>query len=365
MDSSAKSVRTLELPPLFDRSSVGTLQGEIESALEAEPDRILLDLGPVERFDSSGMALLIETLRKGRDRGIEIRLRGAGGGVLDFLSLLSVDRLVTVDRERDPRPWIVRLGAVFIPVLDSTESGLRLVGRAIVEFFRDLWTGKTMHRDRFLEEVSHAGNGGMGIVLLIGFLLGLILAMQAWIQLRVFGAVQYIADMVAVSVTREIGPLMAAILVAARSGSSIAAQLGTMTINEEVDALRQMGVHPMRYLVLPKMLALGLATPCLAILFCGAAILGGALFGILAVGIEPGVFLESTRKALKFADLLGCLLKAGVFGFLIASVGCSLGLNVKGGPEGVGRATTGAVVASIFLIIVFDAIFVLALRVSG
>lgn len=182
--------------------------------------------------------------------------------------------------------------------------------------------------------------------------------MQAWVQIKLFGADIFVADMVAVGVTREIGPLMTAILLAARSGSSIAARLGTMVINEEVDALVQMGIHPTRYLVAPKVLGLALANPCLTLVFCAMAILGGWLFGVTTVGLDAMAYLEQTHQALLPGDLLSAMIKGTTFGALIGAVACSLGLGVTGGPEGVGRATTRAVVTSIFLIILVDAFFV-------
>ena len=364
MTTLASADPAVRMPERFDRSSAATLCRELESQEHGE-GQLLLDLSAVESFDSAGMALVVDAIERARASGREVKLIGLKGPVLDFFSLLSVERLVRPE-DRPRRPGFVEaVGGAVVPVLDSASVGARTVGSALWDATRGLFQGTRPRMSRIVEEVYVAGIGGVPIVALIALLLGMILAMQAWVQLRLFGADIFVADMVAVSVTREIGPLMTAILIAARSGSSIAAQLGTMVINEEVAALTQMGVHPARYLVVPKIAALAFATPCLAVLFVFIAILGGALFGVLVVGIEPGTYLEATHKALHLNDLFSCLLKATVFGGLVAAVGCALGLNVKGGPEGVGRATTGSVVAGIFLIIVVDAVFVLLLRVSG
>ncbi len=341
---------------------------EVQSVL-AEAGRAdkqaLLDMAAVDSFDSAGMAFVIEALEEAKEQDIDLRLVGVRPAVSDFFSLVGIERLLVPEKVKPKSNFIERIGDVALPLILRLGAGKDLLLEAAHTLVDPSTGGKRSGKGRFFLELEHAGIGAIGIVSLIGFLLGLILAMQAWVQLKVFGADKYVADMVAVSITREIGPLMTAILVAARSGSSIAAQLGTMVINEEVDALRQMGINPVRYLVVPKVGALALATPCLAVLFSTIAIFGGLLFGVFVVDLGWQVYIEATSEALQAGDILGSILKSTVFGSLVAIVGCSLGLNVKGGPVGVGKATTGAVVASIFMIIVFDAIFVLLLRVGA
>jgi phospholipid/cholesterol/gamma-HCH transport system permease protein len=284
--------------------------------------------------------------------------------VLDFFSLLSVRSLIEPEA-RPPRPGIVeRIGGLVCGACEGVAAGCELVGRSLGGLVLAPWRRERVRGQRLAEEIDVGGGGAVPIVALIGFLLGLILAMQAWVQLRVFAAEVFVADMVAVGVTREIGPLMTAILVAARSGSAIAAQLGTMVINEEVAALRQMGIHPNSYLVAPKIVALALATPALTALFCAASMVGGLLFAVVTIGTDAAAYCEQTRLALRLSDVTSAMLKATVFGALVAGVGCTLGLRVSDGAEGVGRATTRAVVASIFLIICFDAMFVVLLRVG-
>ena len=153
---------------------------------------------------------------------------------------------------------------------------------------------------------------------------------------------------------------MTAIILAARSGSSNAAQLGSMVIGEEIDALTQMGVHPIRFLVVPKVLALASASVALGLLFDAVAICGGALFALAVGGIEPGAYLEQTQQAVHLGDYVVGKSKCLVFGACVGVVGCALGLRVQGGSEGVARATTNAVVVSIFMVIVIDAVFVTA-----
>jgi phospholipid/cholesterol/gamma-HCH transport system permease protein len=211
-------------------------------------------------------------------------------------------------------------------------------------------------------ELDQCAGGALPIVLLVGFLLGLILAMQAWVQLRLWGAEIYIADMVGVGVMSEIAPLMTAIAIAARSGSSNAAQLGAMVVGEELDALKQMGIPAVPFLVVPKVLACALSALALTVIFDVVAICGGALFAWGIADIEFLAFQEQLKQALQLQDFVVATVKSASFGALIGVVGCALGLRVQGGSEGVGRATTNAVVMSIFSVITVDALFVTAQR---
>jgi len=361
------SERTAEvrLPSCFDSDAAPELVASLNAAVRAGNEEVALDLRAVERFDSAGMAVILDTLKQARANGVKVRLLGLSDALYDFFTLVSIDRLLRPGETTRRPGFVERVGATFVPMIDAFARGLRMLGFALWSFVVAPFRGEKVRAEMAVDEMYLAGNGGISVITMIGFLLGMILAMQAWVQLRLFGAEIFIADMVAVSVTREIGPLMTAILMAARSGSSIAAKLGTMVINEEVDALRQMGIHPVRYLVSPKVLALAAVTPCLTVLFCAIAIIGGMLFGVLVAGIEWGAYIEQTHKALKLADLFSGLVKSATFGVVVALVGCTLGLGVRGGSEGVGLATTRAVVASIFLIICVDAVFVLLLRVGA
>lgn len=356
---------TIEIPSRFERSSVAAVHARLAEVVRRGAGRVHLDLSAVEHFDSAGMACIVEALQTAQREGVDLHLVGVKEPVLDFFSLMSVERLLAPQRRIRHAGYIERVGAAVTPAISTTAAGVRLLSQTIGGLVLAPARRERTRLSRALAELDETGRRAVPIVTLIAFLLGLILAMQAWVQLRVFAAEIFVADMLAVSVTREIGPLMTAILIAARSGSAIAAQLGTMVINEEVDALRQMGINPLGYLVAPKVVALSVAAPCLSIVFCAVAIGGGLLFSLVLIGIDWNAYLEQTRQALKMTDLLAGLLKSTVFGGLVAAVGCTLGMGVSGGPEGVARATTRAVVASIFLIIVVDAFFVVVLRMTG
>lgn len=356
---------TITAAATLDRSTVGSLVTDLDRELKQRPSRITIDLGAVDAFDSAGLGGVVLGMRRAKEAGVELRLRGVSQSMLDFFSLVSVQRLVRKD-EVVPRPDpVTRLGTAVEPMLDGAMAVLRLAGQSLHELFVGPFRRRMLRFDRTAIEVDHCAAGALPIVALIAFLLGLILAMQAWVQLRVWGAEIYIADMVGVSVLTEIGPLMTAIVLAARSGSRNAAQLGAMVVSEEIQALEQMGIRPLAFLVVPKVVACAFAAVTLTVLFDVVAIGGGALFARTVADIEFDAFSEQLRTALGFQDFGMALLKSATFGGFVGVVGCALGLRVQDGSEGVGRATTNSVVLGIFLIIVVDAVFVTCQRMMG
>ncbi|MBD3291116.1 MlaE family lipid ABC transporter permease subunit [candidate division KSB1 bacterium] len=214
--------------------------------------------------------------------------------------------------------------------------------------------GKQVRWKSTFDQMVLIGVNSIPIVAVICFFVGLILAMQAAYQLERFGASIYVADLVGVSMTREMGPLLTAIIIAGRSGSAIAAEIGTMRVYEEIDALRTMGFNPVQFLVVPRTLALLIMLPCLTLIADFIGILGGFFFAVFSLKISFIRYLNQTIDALVMKDLITGLVKTVVFAIIVAQVGCYQGFSVKGGAEGVGKATTASVVASIFLIILAD-----------
>ena len=205
--------------------------------------------------------------------------------------------------------------------------------------------------------LEKAGLNAVPIVGLIAFLIGVVLAYQGSAQLQLFGAEIFTVNLVAVAVLREMGIMLTAVVVAGRSGSAFTAHIGSMKANQEVDALLVLGLDPIEILVLPRVLALVIAMPLLAFLADIMGLLGGAVMAWAALGISPGVFIERLNSAVGLWTFWVGIIKAPVFGFLIALVSCNEGLRVVGGAESVGLRTTRAVVISIFLVIVVDALF--------
>jgi phospholipid/cholesterol/gamma-HCH transport system permease protein len=201
------------------------------------------------------------------------------------------------------------------------------------------------------------GVRALPILSLITFFIGLILALQSAYELKKFGAINFVASAVAISMSRELGPLITAIVVIGRSGSSFAAEIGTMKVTEELDALETMAINPIRFLVTPKFIAMVIMLPCLTIWANAMGVLGGALFGVTKAGFTFLSYLNATADALFLRDIVSGLIKSFMFGITITAVGCQEGLSTGAGAEQVGRSTTSAVVISIFLVIAVDLVF--------
>jgi phospholipid/cholesterol/gamma-HCH transport system permease protein len=213
--------------------------------------------------------------------------------------------------------------------------------------------------------MQKTGVDALPIIILISFLVGLIMAFTAAVQLEQFGANIYVASLVSLMMTRELGPIMTAIIVAGRSGSAFAAEIGTMKVSEEVDALFTMGFDTVRFLAVPKIVATVLVVPLLTLFSDLFAILGGLVVGVFMLDLTVNSYVAQTVKTLSLFDVFFGLSKSAVFAFLIAWIGCFRGFQVKGGAASVGESTTSAVVSGIFLIILSDAIFSVILRYWG
>ncbi len=213
---------------------------------------------------------------------------------------------------------------------------------------------KTTRHNAVFHQMVLSGVDSLPIICLVGCSMGMVLALQGAYQLKQFGAVMYTGSLVSVSVARELGPLMAAIVIAGRIGARMAAEIGTMKVQEEVDALTTMGLDPIRFLVVPRCLALCFTLPCLVIVTDVVAMIGGFVIGVLSVGINPDLYIAKSFDALVLKDIYTGLAKSFLFAALIGLVSCHQGLSVEGGADEVGRATTQAVVTSIVLIIVVD-----------
>jgi phospholipid/cholesterol/gamma-HCH transport system permease protein len=252
---------------------------------------------------------------------------------------------------------VANLGWIITKKTGEWKDLIRFVG----DFF--LSTGSALHhfrRFRWRETLYYAqlsGSDAMPIVFLLSFLLGLVMAFQGAVQLRQFGANIFVADLLSLALTRELGPVFTAVILAGRSGSAFAAELGTMKVNEEVDALVVMGFDTTKFLVLPKVMALALCGPLLTMLANASGVLGGIVVGILSLDLTAASFVEEVYSILTLTDVVGGLAKSFVFSILIALIGCFRGLQADKGADSVGRQTTSAVVSGIFLIILADAVF--------
>jgi phospholipid/cholesterol/gamma-HCH transport system permease protein len=255
-----------------------------------------------------------------------------------------------------------------VPVLEqiggSVSNGLAYVGalaslggRAAYYTFVAPFQGKPLRLQRAVSQAMEVGVRALPILSLITFFIGLILALRSAYELRRFGAINYVPTAVAISMSRELGPLITAIVVIGRSGSAFAAEIGTMKVTEEIDALETMAINPIRFLVTPKFLAMLVMLPCLTIWANTMGILGGSLFGIAQADFTLRRYIQASIESLFLRDVVTGLIKSVMFGITITAVGCWEGLSTGAGAEQVGRSTTRAVVVSIFLVILVDLIF--------
>jgi phospholipid/cholesterol/gamma-HCH transport system permease protein len=253
--------------------------------------------------------------------------------------------------------FVSQIGSGVIGGLGYLGALADLGGKAAYYTFIAPFQGKPVRLQRAVSQALDVGVRALPILSLITFFIGLILALQSAYELRKFGAISFVASAVAISMTRELGPLITAIVVIGRSGSAFAAEIGTMKVTEEIDALETMAVNPIHFLVTPKFLAMIIMLPCLTIWANAMGVMGGALFGVAEADFTFVRYIQASVDALFLRDIVSGLVKSVMFGVTITAVGCHEGLVTGAGPEQVGRSTTRAVVMSIFLVVVVDLIF--------
>src|SRR6202034_1771362 len=260
-------------------------------------------------------------------------------------------------KKRKPEGMLAQIGRATLEILLEGKRVLGFFGDTVLAGLGLLKEPMTGNWKEIIPTVERSGVDAVPIVILINFLVGFVMAYQGANQLKQFGANIYVADLVGLSVTRELGPLMTAIILCGRSGAAFAAELGSMRVSEEIDALRTMGFGAVRYLVLPRALALMLVLPVLTLLGDLVGMLGGVLVGMTSLGLTFGGYLSETHKALHSWDVFSGVIKSVVFGLAIAVIACQQGFATTGGAECVGRRTTASVVSILFTLILLDAGF--------
>ena len=258
--------------------------------------------------------------------------------------------------------FLPELGRKTVTVSRDFIDGIAFLGETCVTTVSALLRPSTVRWADVLHILRRAGADGFPIVARVSFIMGSIIAFMSSLQLKQFGAQIYVADLVAIAIVRELSPIMTAILVAGRSGSAFAAEIGTMRVNEEIDALVVMGFEPIRFLVVPKVLAMLVIMPMLTAYSDLFGILGGLAVGVLRLDLTAASYLAESRKVLSIFSVMTSFAKTGVFALLVSSIGCQRGFRARGGADAVGIATTSAVVTSIFMIIVADAMIAVALQ---
>jgi len=319
------------------------------------------DLSAVARLDHVGAQLLWD--HWGQRWPDEVQVGEAQRGMLERVAQY------TSERPQRPRPSLGRafdaLGALVLHALDHLQHLVQLIGQLLLDVLRLVrqpargpWRDISGHLYRM-------GATALPITALVGFLIGVVLAYLMSLQLRQFGAEAFIVNILGISLIRELGPMLGAILVAGRSGSAITAQIGVMRVTEELDAMRVMGIPHGFRLVMPRALALGLAMPLIALWTTLAALAGGMLAADLAMGISPGYFAQALPSAVNVANLWLAMAKSTVFGIFIALIGCHWGLRVEPNTQSLGQGTTASVVSAITMVIIVDALFAVAFKNVG
>jgi phospholipid/cholesterol/gamma-HCH transport system permease protein len=328
--------------------------------------RAVIDLSGVVFIDGVCMALVAQLRSELFARRISCEFVGASGDVGRVVELYGGRKKAKRRRpKRVPLNAVEQLGSATLSVIWECRQILDFIGELTASSVKLLRHPKKLNLRDVTLTMERAGADAAPIVLLINFLMGFVMAYQSAAQLKQFGANIYVADLVGVSMTRELGPLMMAIIVCGRSGAAFAAELGTMKVSEEVDALRTLGFLPLPYLAIPRILGLILVAPVLVMLADAVGILGGALVAALSLDVGPTTFLLQLRSAVKTTDVLSGVAKGMVFCGTVALIACQQGLATTGGAEGVGRRTTTAVVSILFALIVLDAVFTIALGIFG
>ena len=344
----AEHARTLE--PLVD--AVTREKASIRS--------VAIDVARIERLDTYGAWLLERALRTWSSQGCETRIVGLSEDYRGLFEKIRAGTHKLTPEPRRPNALIATLesvGRTMTLVGEDLALLMQMLGALIVAFGRVLMRPHTFRFTSMINHLERVGWNAVPIILMMTLLIGAILAQQGIFHFRTFGADIYVVDMVAVLVLREIGVVIVCIMVAGRSGSAYTAELGSMKMSEEVDALRTMGFDPVEVLILPRILALVIAVPILTFLGSMAALYGGGLVSWLYGGISPTVFMSRLHDAVSVQSFEVGMVKAPFMAVIIGLVACVEGLQVKGSAESLGTKTTDSVVKSIFLVIVLDGLF--------
>ncbi|MEA1954118.1 MAG: ABC transporter permease [Campylobacterota bacterium] len=323
------------------------------SAISYEKD-IVWDVSGVSEFDSAGVLLFIEYLKKFKEK-INVNVVGYSNNQHEMYVLLNRDSK-PID-ETPQKGFLEKLGRDTIKMFMEIQAFIAFLGQLYYVFFLTLIKPKNI---RFKEMVYHIHQSGFNALMIIGltsFLVGMVIAYQGSVQLAKFGADIFIVDTVAISITRELGPMITAIVIAGRSGSAYTAEIGAMKITEETAAMRTMGFDPFTFLVLPRVIALMISLPLLIFFADIMGILGGMMASSMQLGLSVGQFIDRLYEVLEVKHYILGMVKGPVFAFLIATIGCFQGFQVSNNTESIGHHTTKSVVHAIFMVIAFDALF--------
>lgn len=315
---------------------------------------ITIDLSGLEHIDSAGTTAIHHLTRQLSQKNIEVTTKGANASVKEKLELFTLPDEIN-EKPKADGGFLYTIGENTIEFFKTyIRDFILLMADVFYWSMVDLFNGRQRRKGAFVNQAITIGVNAVPIVVALSFIIGLVLALQSAAQLQNFGANIFIVDLIVISMMGEMGPLITAILVAGRSGSAIAAEIATMKVTSETDALQTMGLNPIRFVVVPKIYGSLLTMPFLTVLANVFGIMGGMLAAYLYLDITPEVFFNRMPDALYQKDILTGIIKSLVFGAIVVLTGTFFGSNVENGAEGVGKATTKSVVAAIAMVIVAD-----------
>ena len=351
----------------IDRAQAGSIWGELSGPLkENKPPRLILDLREVSAVDTAGVALVICLENLCSRLGTKFLLRNIPDAVSPFLHYMKEHSSGRPAREIAARGSIIsRFGDWGVKLWQDARGFIKFLGEFLAAGPRQLINPSRLHVKELLYQTQLVGAGAVPLLVTLSLLLGALMVFQGMKTVSSFGSDIFIADMVVFAVTREMGPLLTAVILAGRTGAAFAAEIGTMKMNEEIDALMVHNFDITGYLVLPRVFALMVAGPLLTMLSNATGILGGLVTSKVTLGLPPTSFLHEAQKALSPGDIYTGLIKGAVFGTFVGLIGCFRGLQTGLGAGSVGIQTTSAVVTGIFMVIFLDTLFSYIFQVYG
>ena len=343
----------IEMPELLDRRWVE----RFPIARERLSGPMVLDLSHTRGIDSAGLALVYYLNRRYVKAGLSLTVRNASSAILQTLKNWQPDE----ENKKTPRQisigFFAGIGGNVLNAKDLVVEALSMLAEMLFWGSFGLFKKRDFRRGVLVEQMFFMGYQSIGIVCLLSFLIGVVLALQAAIQLNRYGAGIFLAPMIGIGMIKELGPLLTAIIISGRNGSSTTAEIATMVVGEEIDALRTMGLNPVQFVVVPKFWAMTLTMPFLSLCATVVGVFGGYAVAIVYLGISSSLFIGELLRNVVLIDVVENIIKSVVFAWLIIWIGAFHGFTVKGGAEEVGRETTASVVTGIFIVIVADAVF--------
>ncbi len=326
-----------------------------KNIVQSDANQIIIDFSNVIKIDSSTAAALEELENSVQGLNKQIIHKGMSSELQESFQIFSGTTLQVKEKTK-PINFFVRVGEKTYNFYDTILEFLYLVSETFYWSIKDLFNSKGRLKNSAVSASVAIGVNALPIIALLSFLIGLVLGLQSAAQLRQFGANIFIVHLIGISMTREMGPLMTAIILAGRSGSAFASEIATMKVSEELDALKIMALNPVRFVVVPKFYGITLSAPLLTIVADVLGIMGGFVVAVVYLDLTPYTFFSELINVLMVWDIITSLIKSFVFAWIIVLIGSHFGFQASGGPEGVGRVTTQSVVASIFGVIVADSI---------